>query len=78
LPGRLTFKVHSEVISAEGRSDLEITLSGDTKVIIKLKYIPNPNADIKENSNKVESDGNDSVTVEAVKVDADWINRVIL
>jgi hypothetical protein len=71
---RLTFKVHSEVISAEGRSDLEITLSGDTKVIIELKYIPNLNADIKDDSNKVESDGYDSVKVEAVKVDGDWIN----
>ncbi|MDR2142554.1 MAG: ATP-binding protein [Deltaproteobacteria bacterium] len=44
----LTFDVRPEVLSAEGRSDLEITLSDDLKVIIELKYIPNPNEDKKD------------------------------
>jgi hypothetical protein len=45
------------------------------KVIIELKYIPQPIAGQTKDSKKAESDGNDSVKVEAVKVDADWINK---
>jgi hypothetical protein len=62
-------------LSAEGRSDLEITLSDDLKVIIELKYIPQPNSGQKKDSKKAESDKTDSVKSEPVKVDADWINK---
>ncbi|MDR2142242.1 MAG: ATP-binding protein [Deltaproteobacteria bacterium] len=71
----LISEVRSEVMSAEGRSDLEITLFDDTKVIIELKYIPAPNAALKDGSNKEESDKSDFVKTDQVKVDADWINK---
>jgi hypothetical protein len=66
----LNLTVHSEVMSAEGRSDLEITLSRAIKVIIELKYISAPNVDNKDDSNQVES-----IKTEPVKADVDWINK---
>ncbi|MDR2142475.1 MAG: PD-(D/E)XK nuclease domain-containing protein [Deltaproteobacteria bacterium] len=76
----LTFEVSPEVLSAEGRSDLELTLSDGLKVIIELKYIPAPNVTKNEDLNKARSDEIGSVkvepvNVEPVNVDADGINK---